>query len=38
MSTITVNGINLWVKDSGAASANKGTVLLLHGFPDTSNM
>lgn len=37
-SHMTVNGLNLWVQDSGPETAIKGTVLLFHGFPDTSDM
>lgn len=37
-SHMTVNGLKLWVQDSGPETATKGTVLLFHGFPDTSDM
>jgi pimeloyl-ACP methyl ester carboxylesterase len=37
-SHITANGLKIWVQDSGPQPANKGTVVLFHGFPDTSDM
>jgi hypothetical protein len=35
---VEVNGHSIWVVDSGPQEGNKGTVLLFHGFPDTSDM
>jgi hypothetical protein len=34
----TLNGLKLWVQDSGPETDKKGTVLLFHGFPDTSDV
>lgn len=38
MSTVTANGLDFWVHEDRPQGVEKGVVLLLHGFPDTSDM